>query len=399
MQPDNPFIQQTSEYAQTLLKERLPGDLVYHNFDHTAEVVEASRKIGRRSGLSDSELEIVTIAAWLHDVGYSRVYRGHEEEGVTIATEFLRGIGYPEERIDRVAGCIMATKMPQNPRSLIEEVLCDADLSHLAKKNSIEKGERLRREWAKCLDTVYSDPEWVKYNIGFLKSHRYHTLYAQSEYEPGRIENLAKLKRRYRRLTEGTPTAGERPTPPVQSKAARKEANPERGVETMFRLTSHNHIELSKIADQKANLMISANALIISVIVSLLGSRMEEDPYLILPTLLLLASCLAAIVFATLSTRPTITSGTFTQEDIREKRVNLLFFGNFFNMPLEDYEHGMRQMMGDSEYLYGSLTKDIYFLGRVLGRKYRLLRLCYNVFMYGLIASVVAYAIAFSVSR
>jgi hypothetical protein len=145
--------------------------------------------------------------------------------------------------------------------------------------------------------------------------------------------------------------------------------------------------------------MISANALIISVVVSLLGSRMEEDPYLILPTLLLLAGCLAAIVFATLSTRPTITSGTFTQEDVREKRVNLLFFGNFFNMPLEDYEYGMRQMMGDSEYLYGSLTKDIYFLGRVLGRKYRLLRLCYNVFMYGLIASVVAYAIAFSVSR
>jgi hypothetical protein len=94
-------------------------------------------------------------------------------------------------------------------------------------------------------------------------------------------------------------------------------------------------------------------------------------------------------------TRPNVTSGLFTKEDIESKKTNLLFFGNFFKMPLTDFQWGMDKMMSDKEYLYGSMVKDFYFLGQVLGRKYKYLRICYTIFMYGLIISVLAYTIAF----
>jgi hypothetical protein len=87
-----------------------------------------------------------------------------------------------------------------------------------------------------------------------------------------------------------------------------------------------------------------------------------------------------------------VTSGTFTKADIEQKRANLLFFGNFYRMPLDDFQWGMTQMMNDREYLYGSMVRDIYSLGQVLGRKYRYLRISYNIFMYGIIAAVLAFA-------
>jgi hypothetical protein len=94
-----------------------------------------------------------------------------------------------------------------------------------------------------------------------------------------------------------------------------------------------------------------------------------------------------------LSTRPTITTGRFTREDVQKKSANLLFFGNFHRMELKDYEWGISEMMKDSEYLYGSMTRDIYFLGKVLGRKYLLLRIAYSIFMFGFAIAVVVYAI------
>jgi len=90
-------------------------------------------------------------------------------------------------------------------------------------------------------------------------------------------------------------------------------------------------------------------------------------------------------------TRPKITDGKFTKDDILNKKTNLLFFGNFFKMDLPDFAWGMKEMMEDKEYLYGSMVKDFYFLGQVLGRKYKYLRICYTIFMFGLIISVIAF--------
>lgn len=168
-----------------------------------------------------------------------------------------------------------------------------------------------------------------------------------------------------------------------------------RGVETMYRTTYRTHVNLSSIADNKANIMLSINAIIVSITVSTLVPNFSNNPKLIIPTLLLLLVCLTSIVFATLSTMPKVTEGIFTREDISQKRSNLLFFGNFYNMKMEDFHWGMMEMIKDSDFLYSSMTRDLYFLGKVLAKKYSYLRTCYRIFMYGLITAVLAFAIAF----
>ena len=169
---------------------------------------------------------------------------------------------------------------------------------------------------------------------------------------------------------------------------------PERGVETMFRISSTNHQRLSDMADNKASIIITVNSIILSAVISLLLRRLPQEPYLTIPTFMLVSISLGAMVFAILATRPNLPKRVFTMEDIENKDINLLFFGNFYKMSLEDYNTGMHKMMEDREFLYGSLIRDNYGQGVVLGKKYRLLRLSYNIFMFGLIVSVIAFLAA-----
>jgi len=130
------------------------------------------------------------------------------------------------------------------------------------------------------------------------------------------------------------------------------------------------------------------------VLLSVLLRKLEDNPHLVIPTLLLLTICVTTMVFSILSTRPNLPPGTFSQQDVSSKKVNLLFFGNFYRMSYEEYADGIQKVMNDRDFLYGTLTRDVYSQGVVLGRKYRLLRIGYNVFMYGVVASVLAFVIA-----
>jgi hypothetical protein len=141
--------------------------------------------------------------------------------------------------------------------------------------------------------------------------------------------------------------------------------------------------------------MISVNAIIISVVLTILLVRLPYYPNYVLPTVALVITCLGAMIFAILATRPSVNEGKFNEEDIRAKKTNLLFFGNFHQMQLEEYQWGMNEMLKDREYLYNSMIKDIYFLGVVLAKKYKLLRISYTIFMFGLILSVIAFVIAY----
>jgi Family of unknown function (DUF5706) len=136
------------------------------------------------------------------------------------------------------------------------------------------------------------------------------------------------------------------------------------------------------------------NSIILSAVISLLLRKLEEYSYLAWPTYLILTVSVMTIIFSILATRPAVPSGIFTPKDIEDKKVNLLFFGNFYKMNLEEYASGMREVMGDRDFLYGTLIKDVYSQGVVLGRKYRLLRISYNIFMFGLIISVLAFVVA-----
>mgnify|MGYP001816378410 FL=1 len=168
---------------------------------------------------------------------------------------------------------------------------------------------------------------------------------------------------------------------------------PGRGVESMLRLTARNQINLSSIADNKANILISINSIVLTVLVSIGIGRISDYPVITFPAIVFLITCLSTIVLAILSTRPKISSGKFTKEDIHNKRVNLLFFGNFYRMEMDEYEWAMKEMMADTDYLYSSMIRDQYSLGKVISRKYLLLRIAYTVFMIGIILSSLLFAV------
>jgi len=183
--------------------------------------------------------------------------------------------------------------------------------------------------------------------------------------------------------------------PPAEEKGKKaKKKDPGRGIDTVFRITSNNNQRLSSQADSKAHILIQVNSIIISVLLSLLLRKIEDHTNLAIPAVILLTVNLVTIIFSILATRPHIPPGKFTRADLEEKKVNLLFFGNFYKMSLEEYAGGMLQLLEDRDFLYGSLIRDVYYQGIALGKKYRWLRLSYNVFMYGLIASVISFLIA-----
>lgn len=176
-----------------------------------------------------------------------------------------------------------------------------------------------------------------------------------------------------------------------------KSQKTERGIDTMFRTTLNNHNNLSGLVDNKANILLSVNAIIISVSLTTIIPKLDNpsNAHLIVPTLILVVSSVFAITFAILATRPNITGGSFTRKEVHEKKVNLLFFGNFYKMSYEDYSWAMNELIKDKDYVYNSMIKDLYHLGIVLEKKYRLLRIAYTIFMFGIIISVIAFLIAF----
>lgn len=388
------LLSHSKAYAEEILS-KLSEDFCYHNLKHTQEVVAAVEIIARHEGISDEELEILRIAAWFHDLGYQQDQNNHEAESIKMMHLKLSEWGISEEDRSTIEKVIQSTKMPQNPNDRLSEIMCDADLFHLSTESFAEKSETLRNEICAACDHNLPKSDWQAKTLDFIESHQYFTHYGKTVLEPRKQENIKTLKKKLNKSKDKSTEKLEVQIAKLEEKLAKaKIQKPDRGIETMFRITSKNHLQLSAMADTKANIMISINSIILSVLVSVLFRKFEDYPQLIIPALILVIVCLTTIVFAVLATRPNVSSGKFTTEEIREKKTNLLFFGNFHSMELDNYMWGMREMMKDAEFLYGSMIKDIYFLGIVLGKKYRMLRKSYNVFMFGFILAILSFVIA-----
>jgi hypothetical protein len=141
--------------------------------------------------------------------------------------------------------------------------------------------------------------------------------------------------------------------------------------------------------------MISINGIIISIIIASISPKIDSNPWLLLPTSILLVTCLVALIYAVLSARPRVSKEKVTLEDVRENRANILFFGNFYTLPRADYVEGLEELMQDSERLYDTMARDLHGLGLVLAQKYKLLRIAYNIFMAGLALSVISFIFVF----
>ncbi|NJB71112.1 putative metal-dependent HD superfamily phosphohydrolase [Saonia flava] len=383
------IIEKAKSHVINLLDKQLDSKYLYHNLRHTERVVKSTKELIDFHTLTPEDSEDLLLSAWFHDTGYTKGSMGHENNSAIIAKEFLEKNGYDKNRVEKVCSLIKATQRNYTPINLEEKIIRDADCSHFGQKSYLETSEALRKELSLLEIANYSDKDWRKANIDmFQTEHTYYTDYAKKNWLPTKEKNLKKLMQDKKE---------EKIAKKEALKAKYKNESPDRGIQTLYRVTLKNHITLSNIADTKANILLSVNAIIISLALSNLIPKLDNpsNKYLVYPTLIFIIFSVVSMVLAVLATRPNVTTGEFTKEDVKNKKVNLLFFGNFYKMSLPDYEWAIQELIKDKEYMYSSLTKDLYFLGLVLNKKYKILRLTYTIFMIGMIVSVLAFGIAF----
>jgi predicted metal-dependent HD superfamily phosphohydrolase len=391
--------QKAEDFVTALYQKNQQDALLYHNLQHTRNVLARAKEIASQYNLSEKDQVILYTAVWFHDTGHLFVEPAmHEVKSIELMKTFFTSETTKEEQDDLMAGvekCIWATHIPGNPKTIPEQIISDADTYHAGTKDFKNNNKQLRKEYI-LRKLIAPHINWNKRSLEFLEAHQFHTTYCQGLLEEGKQKNIERLrektiKKDMEAATVAAPQKGKKPS----KEEIKQDANLlNKGIQTMLRLTSENHFRLSSLADGKANILISVNAIIISVILTVLLRRLEVDTYLIFPTVFFLLFSLLTIVIAIMATRPKITGGNFTKEDILNKKINLLFFGNFHKATLQEYEWGMGEMMKDQNYLYSTLVRDIYYLGVVLGKKYRLLRLAYTIFMIGIIIAVLAFILA-----
>jgi len=374
------------------------GDLSYHNWKHVSHVIDSARKLSIAAKIENEEAEDLILAAIWHDADFANGAEGHERRSSEVAANALLEAGLSSERIVRVKQLICGTKLDHKAEKRLVKLLRDADLSHMGSKNYFDFYQGLLKELNSHGGMSLKKEEWQSRCLNFFSEHRYHTQEARAYWNAGKEKNLNQLKTM--KMSEGSMNMAEEEKLSKEERKALKKArkkdqpkfNAEKGIETMFRVSLRNHINLSRIADDKANTLISVNAIILSIVLSALFPKMDSNPWLIYPGMALILVSISTIILSTLSTIPKTTHGAVSLADVKNKKGNLLFFGNFHKMSLEEFEFGIGELMKDGSYLYGSLTRDLYFLGKVLDRKYGLLRRAYVVFVFGLVISILLFA-------
>lgn len=190
---DSTMVKKAALHVQSLFQAYLPATLAFHDLFHTQQVVHAVKEIGLGCRLPASDIELLLIAAWFHDAGYIAGYQDHVELSQEIAKNWLKQEGMPATDRLKIIKCIGATQMPQSPRTILEEVICDADLIHLSAENYLSRLSMLREEWKNTFGKKSSERSWLTSNIDFLTNHFYLTHYGQKVLEERKEKNISHL--------------------------------------------------------------------------------------------------------------------------------------------------------------------------------------------------------------
>lgn len=382
IQQFNPMPTSVFEDAKKFVQEKfsseLPAKFFYHDWNHTLQVTQAAADISQAAGINKSDQEKLLIAALFHDTGFTTNPAQHEEASKLIARGFLIRHNVQEDDIQTIESIIDVTKVGRTPNSQLEAIMKDADMIHLSSPDHQVWAERLHQDMEVLQGQKIKKKAWKKTNYDFIKQHRYYTPEAQRLYEANKLANLASLEK-----NEDVPE--DRPSRFIATS---------RSAQMQFKTAMVNHVDLSSQADNKANIMLSVNAIILTYSLPVLPNTIKDHPNLLIPSIILITVCLLSVIFAALATRPMPTSGRFRMEDIINKKTNIFFFGNFHQMKYEDYEKAVQYVVEQDERLDTSFAHSLFSLGKVLGKKFNYLRICYLIFMYGFIVTAFAFAVA-----
>ena len=384
-----PMVKNVSEYVFNLFKEKLQPDFVYHSYTHTLETVKACKRLSGAYNLTGRDNEVLMLAVWFHDTGYTETYNDHEEASVSIMKSYLKG-NYPDDDIAEIESLILCTKHGAKADGSLQEILNDADYINIGTKRFNHRAELLRIEWERILQKKYTEMEWAQVQLKFLIDTPFKTEEALTKYNEQREINIRKQRKKIEELVSKENKS--------EAKINLKPIKEGRGIETLYRSVYDYHINLTSIADNKANIMISINTIIISLVITLFGTGFAFSTTnevgsirFVFPMAFLLLTSLLAVVFAILSARPNVTSKD--KYELSKKDSSILFFGNFAQLQIREFVDQIKLLKEQKEELYDNMSVDIYHLGSVLVKKYRLLTWSYNIFMFGMIACALGFIV------
>ncbi len=389
--------------------QNYPERIVYHDFDMAMRLNANIEFIGKHSELTEDELNLAKCVGWFFCGSFDKMELFLEDGSLKNnndslneedAKKFFKShpghAAYKEE----IVNGLLKIDFYKEAETPVERVVSDAITMDLVDTNENIHLKAMYQEMM-LNDLSISKRNWYETILDMAHGLRFYTNYGKNELAPRVQIQISNLEKERKKVVKKEDQALKRELA-ISDKELKKlkknlknlSGRDERAIQTLFRTTSKNHYTLNEMVDRKASIMITVNSIILSVVVSGLVDRQGlSHDYFYLPIAILALASTISIFFAILSTRPVKTHGTFTEEEIRSKHGNLLYYGNFHEMAQRDFEWGMLQMLNDSDYLYGSLIRDIYFLGQTLQRKYSLIRFSLNSFLFGLIGSVVFFAL------
>lgn len=392
--PVSPLVEQARHFAWDMFEQHRAPRMVFHSYHFTRDLVETAAMLCSEVHAPEETAELVRTAAWLLPTGYLINYSDPVGASEANARKFLQGQrhGAAADSLIALIGRVMRRQTPAN---LAEQILSDA--YHIVRY--IDQYETrhalLRLEQELLLNRRHDRLEWTQLELQELLGVKLYTPYARMEYEGQLAEQILGRKQRIEKLSRGESLeliASEGISAPFQQL---DQGDMARAIQTFFRANYRNHINLSSIADNKANIMISVNSILISVLITFLSYRNigENNPAILLPVVIFIVSGAASLIFAILSARPKVTMLNHKGQPMQEVQKNIVFFGNFVHLDLDQYELAMDAMFRSGELMYGNLTRDLYYLGKVLDQKYRYLSVSYTIFMIGFVATVLTFLV------
>jgi hypothetical protein len=375
------------EEVRALLTGQLPANIYFHNENYLDQVLKAVGKLTAEAQLEAPDGEALRLAAIFNSLRYMEGKEKPWQKSAKAATEFLLRNNAPSATVERVEKLLLATNPKHKPETLPEKLFLDALNSYYGDKKLLQRADRLRKEEEETGKLELDEIEWTSSFIERVREHAFHTSQAESLFAKRKEKNIQKL------------TKGLKSDMKVRlegDKSSSISANS--GARTMFKTALRNHIDLTNIADSKANLMLSVNAMIVTIGLPAFSKYLAGTSYLIVPGVVFLLTSVASMIIATLSTRPVKVDGHTDLTQLKSGKTNLFFFGNFYKMQNEEYQEAIKQVVADRENLDSSFVNDLFYLGIALGEKFRLLRLCYNVFVIGLCLSVLSFVVTYLVA-
>ena len=351
--------------------------------------------LAESEALGETIRETLKVALLFHYVGFAADYTNPQAASFEQAKVLLADSSIGVVVIEYL---LKSQYKKTSPENSVEAVFRDTINRFWSDKKMRKRLDALKKEQLANLSLKTSDETWLKTQESALKKITYFTNYATTNWTPNLAASKAEIKKSLKKLAVeednilmeelGVDTAKLKD---LKKKLSKMESYPERGIETWFRLTSKNLYTRRSIVDTKSNIVMTVNTIIMSVGLGSIYPLLGDDPHLIYGLAPLVIANVFSIAFAIFATRPKIRKGKFDRQNVLDKKAGLMTFDDFYNASFEDYEWSVQQMMQDKEYLYKTIIQDVYDVGVDLAKRYQYLRMAYQIFLVGIIISVVLF--------